>query len=528
MKIPTIPFTICALAPLCPGEERKASAGPVMVDLYSLDEVITQLAPSLYIPVPREDCPAEGLTLRFSRMKDFTPEGIIGGNDYLKGIDNIGRFIAEAIARETSSADIARNITAEWPQAPLVIDMSDAGAATPKRREKNMIDDILSMVASTDSAPPSSPAGPRRWKARCDEIISSLLKIVYDDPSFKICEAAWRGVEFLLRRGTIKEGSGLRLQVMPVTAEGLEQDLELLVHVGSADPPNLILIDIPLDNTPRSTWLMETIISTANTLMAPTAYWITPRFLYLDTWEDLHRVQYIKHHLDDAAYAKWRKLGDMPGAEWIAVNCNRFLTRPPYGGSHSPARWSFREEEPLWISPVWALGTLVCGSMNHFGWPTRFTDYTAVTITDLALADIGTGVPVCTETTLPDDRIAEFVTAGITPLQSAGGTDRAFMPKETTLGGDSLKFRMFIDRILSFLWWCRSNMDARFGQESLDEDLIAAFDLFWQTTGQPAPDDLTVTAGTAGEDELIPLTIRMTAPRSVLPGGRTLELTYRW
>jgi hypothetical protein len=87
---------------------------------------------------------------------------------------------------------------------------------------------------------------------------------------------------------------------------------------------------------------------------------------------------------------------------------------------------------------------------------------------------------------------------------------------------------MCIDRILSFLWQCRSHRNAGIRHDALETDLSAAFDLFWQTTGLPAPDDLTVTAGTAGDDGLIPLTIRMTVPQSVLPGRRTLELTYRW
>jgi predicted component of type VI protein secretion system len=99
MKIPSTPFTICALTPLYPGSEETSSSDPVMVDLYSLDDVIAQLSPSLYIPAPREDCPAGGITLRFSRMKDFSPEGIVSGNDYLKDIDTMGRYISEAVAR---------------------------------------------------------------------------------------------------------------------------------------------------------------------------------------------------------------------------------------------------------------------------------------------------------------------------------------------------------------------------------------------------------------------------------------------
>ena len=528
MQIPKIPFTICALAPLCPGQKPESRTDPVMIDLYSLNDVMEKLAPSLYIPVSREHCPSGGLTLQFSGIKDFKPERIISNNEYLKSLDDIGQYIVGALDRGSSSTDIAGKIKTDWPQASLIIDMNDVDTSMPKEREKTAIDDILSMVATAASSRPSSPAGPRRWKARCDDVISSILETIFDTADFKTCEAAWRGIEILLRQGAIKEGSGLRLQVVPVSPDGLEQALEQLAVDCATDPPNLFLIDIPLDNTPRSTGLMEKIVSMADTLMSPTAFWITPGFFHLGTWRELHRVPYIKHHLDDAAYAKWRKLSDMPGSEWVTITCNRFLARAPYGHNDPSTRWSFREKQPPWVSPVWALGTLLCGSINHFGWPTRFTDYPTVTLTDLGLADIGTDSPTCTEMILPHDRIAEFATVGIMPLQSAGGSDRAFISKETSVGGASFKYQLFIDRILAFLWWCRNNLDTEITKGSIEANLTTAFELFWQNSGQPTPDDLTVNAGTMEDDELIPITIRMTAPRSILPDGNTLELTYHW
>lgn len=356
MQIPKIPFTICALAPLCPRSEPAVGTDPVMIDLYSLDDVLEKLTPTVYIPVFREHCPSGGLTLQFSSMKDFKPERIVRNNEYLKSIDAISRYIAEALNRGKSSAQIAGKIKADWPQAALVIDMTDTETPPPKNREKSQVNDILSMVATTSiSSRSSAPAGPRRWKARYDEIISSILETIFNNTDFKICEAAWRGVELLLRQGTIKEGSGLKLRLVPVLPDGLEQVLEQLADDFASDPPNLFLIDVPFDNTPRSIGLMEKIISVAETLMSPTVFWITPGFFHLDTWQELSRVPYIKHHIDDAAYAKWRKLADMPGAEWTAITCNRFLTRAPYGQNDSTTKWPFRETEPLWISPAWAL-----------------------------------------------------------------------------------------------------------------------------------------------------------------------------
>ena len=529
MRIPTIPFTILALAPFCPRQECMGSSKPVAVDLFSMDEAVEHLEPTIYIPVPRNVCPAGGITLTFRSIKDFNPDRIVANNDYLKGIHDAGQFIAEAVKNGIPARDIAGKISTAWPDLPIettVMDTDDPQQSNEQSTSR--VDDILSMVATPASPQPKASVGATQWKVQCDKLLSTLLEYVFDNTDFRTCEASWRGIELLVRQGKIKEGEGVFVHTVPITGDGLANTLEELSTDLAANPPNLVLVDVPFDNTVRSINILDKVTTFAETLMVPAVCWITPGFFNMNTWDDLRRVPYIKHHLEDASYAKWRKLKELPGSHWTAITCNRFLTRFTYTRDNGKGTVSFQEKEPLWLSPVWALGTLICQSVSHFGWPCRFTDYMNINLADLALTDSESDIPTSTEMILSEDRLAEFVEVGITPLQSGKGKDSAFIPKEVTRAGGSLKYQLFVAKVLGFLWWCRDNMDREIRTGDIGINLTTAFDLFWQNTGQPTPDDLKIRAGTAEGDESISLTIRMTPPRSVLTGGYALEMTFLW
>ena len=239
-------------------------------------------------------------------------------------------------------------------------------------------------------------------------------------------------------------------------------------------------------------------------------------------------MAYLKHHLEDAAYAKWRKLADLPGAHWLTVTCNRFLYRAPYGPENRPKSVSFEERVPLWLSPVWALGTLAAQSTIAFGWPSRFTDYANVALRDLPLAREAGDGPSAAEMLVSEDRLVEFLDAGMTPLLGPLRKDTAFMPKETTVAGSSLKYQLFVSAVLGFLFWCKDHMNEALGQGDLAANVKAAFVLHWEKTGRAAPEDLEVAAGTPGPDGAVPLSISLTPPGSILPGAQKLDFSFNW
>jgi hypothetical protein len=528
MQIPNIPFSVLIIAPFSAGQQVDGLAEPMPFDLTALDEAISNFAPSLYVPVPKDLCPRGGLTLTFNGIKDFKPDQIIKNNEYLSRIEEVGHFITQAVNQGTPSEMIARRIKSDWPDVPLEIDTHRTSLQSTKKKPNDKIDDILDMVAAPASGQPPVSAGSGKGKSQCEDLLSSILEQIFDNSDFRMCEASWRGAEFLVRQGKVKHSNDIQLRLVSARHDDLDGVIENLRNNLIANPPNLILIDFPFNNTPRSISLMEKVITLADYAMVPTACWISSNFFNLASWDRLQRVSYLKHYLEDPAYAKWRRLQGLPGAQWLAVGCNRFLNRFRYKRENRFGIAPLTERGSLWLSPIWALGALICQSISQFGWPSRFTDYMNVNLPDLALTDGENEIPAPTEMILSDDRLAEFIETGIIPLQSARGKDSAFIPRETTLGGSSFKYRLFVSQTLSFLWWCRDNMDHEIRTGDPARNLGAVFQQFWQRTGHPAPEDLDISVGTVREDERIPLTIRMTPPRSVLPGGEMLEMTFYW
>ncbi|MFH1136238.1 MAG: type VI secretion system contractile sheath large subunit [Pseudomonadota bacterium] len=528
MVAPRRPFYILALAPVHPTPETEFNPRLVPVDLSSLDAAMSMLGPSFVVPTPRELCPDGGLKLEIRHLKDFKPDILIRETPFLKAAAEAGKFVEDSLSFGARPSDIMARLREQWPELPpaLLTPPEDAGA-TPAAVNAGAVEDILSLVAIPDEAPSSGKAV-RNWPGRFQTLLGSLLKIIFENKEFRVYEAAWRGLDALVRQGPIRSGADVRLEVAAVSPANLEEALEKLTGRLGLDLPGLVLIDLPFDNTPRSIGLLEKIAEFAATLLAPTAVWLDQGFLHLDDWAQLGRVQYLKNHLEDAAYAKWRKLKDLDGAPWMSVLCNRFSGRAPYGPLTKPQKVEFDEHEPLWLSPVWALGAAAAQSLNLFGWPSRFTEYTKVALTDLTLLDPTGKGPLAAEIHLSEDRIMEFIEAGVTPLVGVQRKDRAFFPKETALAGNSFRFQLFMSQLLGFFFHAKDNLDQEMRTGDLAENLTAALAGYWEKRGGRPPRDLTIQAGPPDESGGIPLRISLTPPGDALSGGGKLDFTFTW
>jgi type VI secretion system protein ImpC len=533
MKTNPSPYTILALGPFCPVPETGFSLPVIPVETPALKEVFSQLSPRLWIPAPGEICPSGGLTLQPLSLKDLTPDGLIRTTPYLKDLSDAGEFIAKGHNSGADPGDIATQVQSAWPHLPLDLSIPTV-PAQPAVRRGSAIDDILAMVAmpgGETQGRPRSAGGPADWKSKVADLLSANIACIFKNEEFRAFEAAWRGVECLCRRGGIQEeeaGGKVALKIVPLSAATLPAVLESLAVELAVDTPDLILIDLPLDNTPGGIETLERIAAFASTLLTPTAAWITPAFFHLDNWRELHRLPYLKTHLDDAVYAKWRKLREQPPGQWLALTCNRFLTRAPYGENNRPRSVTFTETEPLWISPVWALGTMAAQSVNKFSWPSRLTDYTGVRLKDLAVFVQDNDTGAATEAIFPEDRILQFVDVGITPLAGVPGQDTAFMPKAAVASGASLLSQMFFSRIIGFLIRLREDYEESSEKAEPDRFVTEALTDFFKATGQEPPDDLMVTAGAGGEEGSAPLDIVFTLPQGISPTAGKLEFSFSW
>ncbi len=522
MRTPSIPFTIRVLAPFAVNLQVPWQQPPVAVDLSSLDQAVKSICGSAYFPLPLALCPAGGLEITVSRMKDFHPDGMIQNNPFLRHLLEAGRLLSD---HRLSVAEKKQGLE-QFPDLPAL----DAGAEAKEAisRDAGALDNILNMVAMPGEAQASGQATkPTSGGTAVDGIIQAVLAHVYSDNAFREAEAAWRGLQLLLRQGA-GAAADFRVEIIPATLETIEETIGRLTVSQINDLPSLVIVDLPFDNTPHSIHLLEKVAAFAEMLMAPALACASPRLMDLDSWTDLNRLPFLPNYLQSPHFAKFNRLKAQPEADWVALACNRVLARYPYGKESRPRTVSFEEPEAPWLRPVWAVSALIVKSYAETGWPTRFTEWQAFQLRDLAVHFIGSDTAVPVEALMSEDRMDQLRRIGLIPLAAMANRDVVFVPMETTLGGASLAYQLFASRVTQLLLWCRDNLSPDLSGPGLEEALKRTFFLFWEKSGHPRPESIEITAGDPDTENRIPLRLDLQPSRRILPSGEGLALEFNW
>jgi type VI secretion system protein ImpC len=521
MQIPSLPFKILALGPFRPLDGRAWNQDPIPVDKTNIDQVLENFRLSLDISLAGDLGPSHGLTLHFRKLKDFHPDRILENTPYLKNILDAKRFIEEAENRGLSEEETFHRLST-WPDFPQNIELKTRKSKEPPT---NAVENILEMVALPGGGFSSS----RETQSLLDQVDSFLQRIVKQvlaDENFRNLESVWQGLRLLLKQGGIN--GSLSLKIVPISFETLGETIDLLMGRLLRDLPSLLLIDLPLDSSARSLESLEKISLFAENLLVPALFPITPRFFHLDTWADLPKIPFLPHYLQEAAFAKWRHFKGTPSSRWVALTCNRLLARYPYGPNNKTRLVRLEESGSLWISPVWALGSLIGQSLLKTGWPTRFTHWHEVRLEDLPLRSREGNQLLPTEVAFPEDRISQFIRAGIIPFVSPLNQDIAFVPAEATAAGGSLSYQLFLSRVTSLLLWCKDHFPADLEGSAIETGLQKAIMSFWERTGQlpPLNLDISVTGPKPGEPATVKVLLQ--PPRQVLPSGDKVEMEFHW
>jgi hypothetical protein len=212
----------------------------------------------------------------------------------------------------------------------------------------------------------------------------------------------------------------------------------------------------------------------------------------------------------------------------MAITCNRFLIRYPYGPDNPPRSIRFDESQNLWVSPVWAIGSLIVQSFLKIGWPTRFTERQNIRLEGLAMNMIERSKSIPTEANFTDERIDQFVRTGIIPLVAPLNEDIAFIAAETTVGGGSFSYSLLLSRITQFLFWCKDNFEEGLEPLDLEKNLRKTFSLFWERSGHPTPKGLEVSVNKPKPDQPAIARIVIEPSRQILPSGKKIELELKW
>ena len=521
MQTPSLPFKVLALAPFRLTEKTSWDTDPVRIDKTTLDQAIENMGIALDISVPGNLCKTGYVTITIRRMKDFHPDRIIENTPFLNNLLSARKFVQEAKAGGSPDETIYRRLR-EWPDLPIEIRYEQKKEKTDTA---SPIDDILKMVSLPDEV--SAPSSDfQSLTFQIDSLLQQILNCIFADADFRKLESVWQGLRLLLQQ--TDSDHEVSFEIIPASPGTLEETLDHLMSDLIEDPPSLIILDHAFDNSSRSLELLNKIAFLSETLLVPFICWISPAFLYLESWKDLEKLPFLPHYLDDPAFAKWRHLRKTPQAGWVAMTCNRFLIRYPYGADNKPTLISFSESHDLWISPVWALASLICRSLSQTGWPARFTSWQTVHLENLALSLTSENKYLSTEVFLNNERAEQFLRIGIIPIIAPYNKDTAFVPHETSVAGSSFRYQLFVSMVTRFLFWCRDNFGKDLDPVQIERNLKQAFLLFWQKTGHKGPQSLDISASRQAPDQPIRIKFIVEPSQEILPTGERIELEFNW
>jgi len=524
MDTPLLAYRVLAIAPL--GIQPDSGEGKHIRWFRgeSVDEIIAELGISTRVSVPRDMHEDGSLDLAFQSFRDFRPDKILLANEFTKRIKE-ARDLAHKALREGRDKN---QVIAGLRQVPGLerLDFSTTTKSSPSSgKNSSSVEEILKMVAIPDEQRKGREAS-RDILEPIDALLGQYLGILYGSESMRRLESAWTGVKILstTARGT----ENVEIGFVDCTDTPLEEILDSLLASLPLDLPSLILFDSSFDNTPRSFALLEKIAELCGMLLVPGVVEVSPKFLGLEAWDELHKRPYLPHYLQEQAYAKWQSLKKKPDAQWLCACCNRLLARLRYGAEIASREIPFSEREYLWVSPVWGMGALSIQSMAKWGWPSRITDWRNCRLEDLPVRQVSAKAAFSTEAAFGEDRVAQFAKAGIIVLSSMPNTDVAFVPFDNTVGMTSLGFQLLLCTSAQFLMWCRDHFADDLPMSEIESGIRDILTLIWHKKGYDISDKIDVRMGKMDKEGKAVVGLNLELPREVLPRGGTISLEMPW
>ena len=279
--------------------------------------------------------------------------------------------------------------------------------------------------------------------SRVELELAAQLRSILHHPHFQAIEAAWRGIDRLVRNFGAEEN--LKLFLIDVSKEELIADLRAQEEVDSSGLGQLIrrqADDQPwavglglytFDDDPGDIELLGRLAKVSAQARLPFLAGASPHMVGCDSFGLHSDPDDWKQPMPTNVRAAWQALRELPEAGYLGLALPRFLLRQPYGKDSDPIEsFPFEElpgdpphEDYLWGNPAILGGYLLAAAFQAEGWEMQTSGYGEVG--DLPVhkfkQDGETMVKPCAEAWL-SDRAGEAISKrGLTPVLSIKGRD---------------------------------------------------------------------------------------------------------
>lgn len=342
------------------GRANRAVAEPLAgrkllhVDCDNLPQAFAQLGAGLRIPDGAS--PVASIDLTFSTLEDFHPDRLLSRTEPLAKLLEARSLLLNPSTAEQGKgaleaylgAAVAAPANQTQPEPPRKIESDDETlgrllggarpAGSPPVAARSLLEDFIRQTV----APHVSPAG-APWQqgalAAVDIELAARLRAILHHPDFQALEAAWRGVDFLVRR--IEAAEEIGVLVLDVSAAELEVNL---AATEPAKPPELLRLlrdrrislfvgNFLFGQSPADLRTLSGLARTAADLEAPFLGTASPRLVGCDSFGRHPDPDDWKSDLAPETEAAYQELRKTAQANCVGLAAPRFLLRQPYGES---------------------------------------------------------------------------------------------------------------------------------------------------------------------------------------------------
>ncbi len=439
-----LPLRAVIVSDLTPRGAYNAGANPppepIAIRNGELDELFGRLAPRLAIEVESvlEDGKRVRVDLSPTSIKSFRPDALGREVPLLRSLLD-GKRVLDRLREGTLDVDGAHSELARlWKGAPLVDrvlgGVEPTGTAKPAAAPSPAADDsdvdrLLDMVDTGDggsSTPAATAPAPKpaktgrgrfdaflamvagsasRGRANPDEAIRTLerafsvqLGAITQHPEVQRLEAAWRGLDFLLRRSP---KTGATIEVVSCRPEESAVALERAIshRYGMAPPVTFAMVDTVTGGDAQSLAALRALAEVGEGHAVPVITNASAGLMGRDDLTEVDRLDNKQTLFDAPERVVWRKEAHRPAMLWVALCINPVLARTAYDKRSSRIREATIEELPgdeasatIWMQPAWAVASLALQSFEQTGWPCRITGAReGGPVENLPVRELGTG-----------------------------------------------------------------------------------------------------------------------------------------
>ncbi|MGD0835071.1 MAG: type VI secretion system contractile sheath large subunit [Polyangia bacterium] len=421
-----------------PGAELR----PLRVDLDSFPSLFAKIAPRIQVRLGGQP----PLTVAIGELEDFHPDRLFTSLEFFAPMRELRRQLQDPKTFAVAAAMVGS--VAPIQAAPTVGDVAAHGedlqrllgrpatAEAPAARPASAVD---AMIREAVAPHVVGGADPRQADlvAAVDAMTGELMRALLHDRGFQAVEAAWRGLDRLVR--TLELDELLQVHVLDVSRAELAEDFAAAPTLTEA-----ALYGIVVDRVGDKPWSL---------LVDCTAYQrgqddaaLLARLGTLAQQVDAAVVASMDWAAYSAGFASpederaWTALRNSSAATSVALTLPNILLRLPYGRGTDPIeRFAFTEqasppvsERYLWGSSALAVAQLLAQSFAEAGgWD--FAPGDESSIDDLpthVTKQNGESVQTpCAQTWLPESKIDALIRDGLMPVVSAQGRGEVRVPR---------------------------------------------------------------------------------------------------